>query len=125
VNGRQVGAHRLAFEMAFGPIPPGMCVCHKCDVRACVNPDHLFLGTHKDNINDKVLKGRHGAPSGDAHWLRRAGSAAHPMRKLDWPTIKEIRSRYQRGERQVSLAAAFGVRQTTISNIVRGVTWAG
>ena len=58
VNGRYYRAHRFVFEKAYGPIPSGILVCHSCDTPACVKPKHLFLGTNKDNSNDKVRKGR-------------------------------------------------------------------
>jgi len=55
-----VTAHRMSYELFCGGIPAGMDICHKCDVRACVNPDHLFSGTAKDNVDDMFAKGRQG-----------------------------------------------------------------
>lgn len=73
INGKKCTrkSHRLAFENRFGPIPKGMLICHTCDNPGCVNPDHLFIGTPKDNNNDAVKKGRYKAPSGQKHWTKK------------------------------------------------------
>jgi len=62
VDGRSVRAHRVAYELEVGPIPAGKLVLHRCDVRRCVNPSHLFLGTHSDNAQDAYRKGRRTNP---------------------------------------------------------------
>jgi len=64
-------AHRISYHLTVGPIPRGLCVCHRCDNPPCVNPDHLFLGTQKDNIADAITKGRQA--KGLTH-----GSVTHP-----------------------------------------------
>lgn len=57
-NSKVCGTHRVSYELNYGLIPNNMLVCHKCDNRKCINPDHLFLGTHKDNMQDCLSKGR-------------------------------------------------------------------
>lgn len=61
---RMTTAHRVAWELYRGPIPGGMVICHRCDRPACVNPDHLFVGSQRDNVRDAIAKGRHFLPRG-------------------------------------------------------------
>ena len=60
IDGIMTNAHRISWEISNGPIPDGMVICHKCDNPGCVNPDHLFAGTHKDNIADCISRGMRG-----------------------------------------------------------------
>lgn len=114
-TGRGTGAHRVAWEIANGPIPDGMWVLHRCDNPPCCNPAHLFLGTNLDNIADKVAKGRQRGPG--------PGAKNHQA-KLTSGHVAEIRARFARGNvLQRELAAEFGVTQATISRAVRGESW--
>lgn len=103
--------HRAAYFEAHGEIPKGLFVCHKCDNPPCINPDHLFLGTHQDNDQDKINKGRH--PKGSNTYNA----------KLNEEQVSIIKRRYLDGEKQVPLAKEFGVPRSTIDNLVRGKTW--
>ena len=69
-GGKDIGTHRVAWELAHGPIPAGMHVCHRCDNPPCVRPDHLFLGTHSDNMRDLAEKGLAGGPVCEANALK-------------------------------------------------------
>ena len=113
LNGKTIKAHRFAWELTNGPVPEGegyhgTCVCHKCDNPACVNPDHLFLGTQADNVADRVAKGRT-SPGGEAH---------HNCKLTDGE-VEVIRDLYQiPWISQRNLANCFGVTQRHISSIV-------
>lgn len=103
-----IGAHRLSWIVHHGPIPEGMCVCHKCDNPPCVNPHHLFLGTIADNTADMMRKGR--------HRISPRYGTDNPRCKLSDDQIREIY--YERhGDSPSSLAAEFGVSQSLISII--------
>ena len=108
--------HRRSFEIAYGPIPTGMIVCHRCDNPACFRPDHLFLGTQRDNMHDMAAKGRKPKPV--------ILPMNAPGRKLDTERVAELRRLYGTGEyTQHQLAAHFGISQSQVSNIVRGWHW--
>jgi len=126
-NGRSHRANRVAYEIATGPIPEGMFVCHRCDNPSCVRPDHLWLGSAAENSADMVAKGR--AASGDQSPVRlhpesRPRGEKHHAAKVTAETVKAIRARYvQGGVTQMALAALFSLDQTTISDIIRRRSW--
>lgn len=110
-------AMRHVFRECFGPIPPGICVCHRCDNRSCINPAHLFLGTHADNAADRHRKGR-------TAWGERQHSAV-----LTSDAVQEIRRRYLPGINQCfrgncrQLAQEYGASPATIFKAATGRTW--
>ena len=113
VAGRAVGSHRFSYELHHGPIPTGLHVLHRCDVRACVNPGHLFLGTHQDNMTDMAGKGRARAHVGDDH----------PGKKISASDIPSILSRLSLGEGCRTIALDYGVTACAINAIRRGKSW--
>lgn len=116
-GGRLVTTHRYAYEVAFGPIPEGLLVCHKCDVRACCNPEHLFLGTHADNAADMMQKGRHvKATSGP----RGSEIASSKLKEAD---VAEIKVQLRAKRSQPKIAKQYGVSVSTINAIAHGETW--
>ena len=110
VDGRTLSAHRVSYELYVGKIPKGKCIMHKCDNRACVNPDHLMIGTQKDNMDDMRIKGR-GARG------ERCNKAK--LTEADIVRIKDIYPRLT----QVKIAKMFNVSQASISYIVKGINW--
>lgn len=125
---KHVRAHRFIYEQTKGSIPEGLNVLHRCDNPSCVNPNHLFIGTHQDNMDDMAQKGRRVSPSGDLHWSRRnpdliVRGEGHSRTKLSSAQIQEILSGYtgKRGERS-ALARKYGVSGVHIGDILRGKT---
>lgn len=109
VGDARIRAHRFAWIASRGPIPEGQEVCHQCDCKSCVNPDHLFLGSHRDNMLDAIRKGR---------------KRAWGLQKLDAARVLDIRSRAASGVLQRSIATEFGISEGTVSQIVNRRTWA-
>ena len=106
--------HRFIWEQCFGEIPDGMFVCHKCDNPACINPEHLFLGTHTDNMHDMKEKGR--AQRGESHHRAR----------LTEEEVKKIRNEYVPWDKNHSirvLAKKYKIGTTGIFDVVRRKSW--
>lgn len=122
-------AHRLSHELAYGTIPEGLKVCHRCDTPLCVRPDHLFLGTPADNVHDRMSKGRpNNGPRGETHHYRarpelvRRGerSATAKVSAADVVAIRALR-----GEGVVlrEIAARFGLSTPHVCDIVNRRCW--
>ncbi len=114
----KVRAHRAAHELLVGKIPRGLLVCHRCDTPACVNPEHLFIGTHGDNSADRNAKGR----AALIRILPMPGQA-NPAAKLTAKQVDEIRRRRKGGATIARIARQFAMSPSQIGNIVRRTSW--
>jgi hypothetical protein len=127
-DNRHQPVHRMVYSRLVAPIPEGLDICHHCDRPECCRPDHLFVGTHRENMHDAMRKGR----------LASLPGSQHPMAKLTEAQVAEIRARYdpqaqtgRRGRRGTggrrgngaALGREFGVNQTQISKIILGKVW--
>ena len=114
VGGRRVRAHRMAYVLTHGVIPDGLCVLHRCDVKRCVRPDHLFLGTVGDNNHDKAVKGR----------ATRICGSFKGTAKLTEDAVISMRADYTAGGiGKRKLAQRYGVSRTQVIRILRGELW--
>jgi len=110
-RGQHVLAHRVSWEIAHGPIRAGLHVLHKCDVRLCVNPAHLFLGYQRENMRDAQVKGRH------VHGER------HPFARLTESQVLELRRAYGQRGAVSAVARRLGIPLGTAFNVAAGKTW--
>ena len=106
--------HRIVWRIFYGNIPDGLCVLHKCDVRSCVNPEHLFIGTITDNYNDMLRKRR-------SAWS--AGGIRKTLSDFNESHVTEIRRRYIYRTNGPALCGEFGISKSTLSRIILRQTW--
>jgi len=112
VAGKDLRAHRVAYEVWVGPIPEGMHVLHVCDNPPCINPAHLWVGTNKDNADDRDAKGRQRVLRGEENGFS----------KLTWENVQEIRDLYG-DHSQAELARMYGVSPRTIMLVRTNQAW--
>ena len=115
---KYVSAHRLSWEMRHGKIADGLCVLHKCDTPACVNPNHLFLGTQKDNMRDMASKGR--STKGRPGVVR---GTRHGMSKLTPADVREARYLLRKGYTKTEIGNRLGVSRSAIADLAARRTW--
>jgi hypothetical protein len=115
-NGKMALCHRLSWVVHRGPIDGDLCILHKCDNPKCVNPDHLFIGTMKDNMQDKANKKRN---------LKNIGeySCQHKLTDCEATEIRKLYKRATRNFNIQSLAKKYNIGQTTVWEILNGRAW--
>lgn len=116
LDGKTVHASRVSYLIYVGEIGKGLQVCHSCDNPSCVRPEHLFIGTARDNARDREMKGRGAAQ-------KRKGEM-NPCHKLTSEEVKKIRNLYENGQTQAILSVEFSVNQSEISRIVNNKRYA-
>lgn len=117
-RGKNRGAHRASWMIHYGEIPDKMFVCHKCDVTHCINPEHLFLGTAKDNVHDMIKKGRN-APSA----FKGKNGEKNTSAKLKVEQVITIKKLLNEKVSFSKIANIYNVSKSTIGSIKSGKNW--
>jgi hypothetical protein len=122
VNQTPIGAHRFSYELAHGSIPEGMFICHTCDNPGCVNPAHLWAGTHQENVTDMITKGRNYTGGNPPDRVARGERTHHA--KLTASQVIEIRSRHKSNPTShAQLAKEYDVNPSMITRIINRENW--
>ena len=120
LDGVTQSAHRISYQIEHSKIPKGLSILHHCDNVTCVNPDHLYPGTQKQNMQDCVKRGRFRGGKGGGG----SPGERHPRAKLTEKQVLEIRAKYASGEmKSRALAKAYGVAKTTIEGVIYRYNW--
>jgi hypothetical protein len=114
-DGKTERTHRFVWKLTYGSIPTGKHILHKCDNPSCCNPNHLYVGTHQDNMRDRTERGRSG------RWGRKG--VENPQSKLNDDKVRSIRALLEQGLTQREIASKYDVDASAISQINRGVAW--
>ena len=117
-EGKIKRAHRVFYEHYRGKIPDGLCVCHSCDTRACVNPAHLWVGTKKDNTQDMIKKGRE-----NFEWMKLGRGPKDHSTRLTAGEVVTIKSRISKGEKVAHIARDLSLSYNCVWQIKVGTRW--
>lgn len=126
IGSKTIGAHRAAYEVYVGAIPKGMCVLHRCDQRLCVNPKHLWIGTHADNAADRQRKGRGGRSFGGRNGMRLHPESAPSGSRNGQARLTEenvLSMRAEVGKTHARLAAEYRVSPALVGLILSRKRW--
>lgn len=112
-RGKRTVAHRVAWEIQRGDVPDGLCVLHKCDNPSCVNVDHLYIGTHQDNMRDRKVRNRSYRMLGEAHHSAKVTTA----------DVIKIRELWRAGAASTAIAQMYGLTRDHARDIAKGRSW--